>query len=65
GISNMVSGTDLKGKVKKMLLKKCNNPGGQLPIIVLCNGSGRILYYSQGYNTSLAEMLERSLQKKK
>ena len=61
GIENMICGTDIKGKVKDMLQKKCNDPNGQLPVIVLCNKSGRVLYYSQGYNTSLSEMLERAL----
>ena len=64
GIDNMIAGTDVKGKIRKMLLNKCNNPGGQLPVIVLCTGSGRILYYSQGYNTSLSEMLGRALKDK-
>ena len=45
-----------------MLAGGCKKDGKTLPVIALCDSFGRIVYYSQGYNTSLAEELTKVLE---
>ena len=30
---------------------------GRLPVVIIADSFGRVVYYSQGYNTSLSEQL--------
>jgi len=60
-IKNLITGTDNGDSVRKMLAQGCKKDGATLPVIALCDSFGRIVYYSQGYNTSLAEELKKTL----
>ena len=44
-----------------MLAAGCKSTSRQLPVVTICDSFGRIVYFSQGYNTSLAEDLKRVL----
>ena len=59
-IKNLITGTDNGDSVRKMLAQGCKKDGATLPVIALCDSFGRIVYYSQGYNTSLAEELKKT-----
>ena len=59
GLQNAVFGTDTDGKVAKMLAEGCHSDASTLPVVALCDSFGRIVYFSQGYNTSLGEDLKR------
>ncbi|MBR6465141.1 MAG: transglutaminase domain-containing protein [Bacteroidales bacterium] len=61
GISGLIRGEDKDDSVRKMLSDGCKKDGKTLPVIALCDSFGRIFYYSQGYNTSLAEELRKVL----
>lgn len=61
GISCLIRGEDKDDSVRKMLSEGCKKDGKTLPVIALCDSFGRIVYYSQGYNTSLAEELRKVL----
>jgi hypothetical protein len=50
GLSNAVLGQDIE--VKESIGKE------KLPVIALCDSFGRVIYVSEGYNTSLAQDLE-------
>lgn len=57
GLQNAVYGRDVDGKVMRMLSSGVSSDSGRLPVIVVGDSFGRIVYYTQGYNTSLAEDL--------
>ena len=59
GLENAVFGTDPDGKVARMLAVGCHSDASTLPVVALCDSFGRIVYFSQGYNTSLGEDLKR------
>ena len=59
GLENAVFGTDPDGKVARMLAAGCHSDASTLPVVALCDSFGRIVYFSQGYNTSLGEDLKR------
>lgn len=40
-----------------MLYDGCMQENGRLPVIIIADSFGRVVYYSQGYNTSLSEQL--------
>ena len=56
-LQNAVYGSDPEGKVEKMLLRGMESERSGRPVIALCDSFGRIVYFSQGYNTSLGEQL--------
>ena len=56
-LQNAVYGSDPEGKVEKMLLQGMESERSGRPVIALCDSFGRIVYFSQGYNTSLGEQL--------
>ena len=43
----------------RMLAEGCHSDASTLPVVALCDSFGRIVYFSQGYNTSLGEDLKR------
>jgi len=57
GLENAVYGRDVDGKVMKMLCDGCESSSPTLPVVAVCDSFGRIVYFSQGYNTSLASDL--------
>lgn len=58
GLDNAVFGKDVDGKVAKMLLEGVKAEGAvRLPYIAVTDSFGRVIWFSQGYNTSLAENL--------
>lgn len=59
GLDNAVYGTDAGGKVADMLRRGTESSGSRLPVIALCDSFGRIVYYSEGYDTSLAGQLTK------
>ncbi len=56
---NCVSGTDPGGKVAAMLASGAGAESFRLPLVAVCDSFGRIVYFSKGYNTSLAADLRR------
>lgn len=56
-LDNAVYGRDVAGKVQQMLLNGMESASPTLPVVVVADSFGRIVYFSQGYNTSLAENL--------
>lgn len=59
GLDKAIFGSDPKDKVLEMLLTGCERSAKTLPVITICDSFGRIVYFSQGYNTSLQEDLRR------
>lgn len=57
GIKNITYSSDPDGKVLQMVYEGCKPETRSLPVIILADSFGRVVYYSQGYNTSLAEQL--------
>ena len=57
GLENAIYGVDKCGKVAQMLREGVEADGVRLPVIIVGDSFGRIVYYTQGYNTSLAEDL--------
>ena len=60
---NAVYGTDTDGKIAEMLASGAGFDSFRLPVIAVGDSFGRIVYISQGYNTSLAEDLRNVLKK--
>ncbi|MCR5709878.1 MAG: transglutaminase domain-containing protein [Bacteroidales bacterium] len=58
-LSKLVPIEDADGSILKMLTEGCKSTSTQLPVVTICDSFGRIVYFSQGYNTSLAEDLKR------
>ncbi len=56
-------GVDIDGKVRGMICDGCNSPQRTLPVVAVCDSFGRIVYFSQGYNTSLGEQLNSVIHK--
>ena len=56
-------GIDVDDKVRKMLCEGCNSTSKTLPVIALCDSFGRVVYFSQGYNTSVGEQLKSVIHK--
>ena len=54
---NAVYGIDTGGKVAAMLASGAGAESFRLPVVAVGDSFGRIVYFSQGYNTSLAEDL--------
>ncbi len=50
---------DEDGSIREMLCSGVKSRSRQLPVVTICDSFGRIVYFSQGYNTSLAEDLRR------
>ena len=63
GIENVVYGIDAGGKVADMLAAGAGAESFRLPVVAVGDSFGRIVYFSQGYNTSLAEDLRNVLNK--
>lgn len=61
GIQNLIVGKDLDNKIFRMLSKSVSKESSIIPLVAICDSSGRVLYYSQGYNTSLGEEVKRAL----
>ena len=60
-LSKLVPVDDADGSILEMLCAGCKSESRQKPVITVCDSFGRIVYFSQGYNTSLAEDLKRVL----
>ena len=56
-------GIDVNEKVGQMLCAGCDSTSNQLPIIAICDTFGRVVYFSQGYNTSIGEQLKSVIHK--
>ena len=54
-----IFGTDAGGKVAEMLASGAGAESFRLPLVAVCDSFGRIVYFSKGYNTSLAADLRR------
>ena len=52
---------DVDGSILEMLCAGVKSDSRQKPVVTICDSFGRIVYFSQGYNTSLAEDLKRIL----
>jgi transglutaminase-like putative cysteine protease len=52
---------DADGSILEMLCAGVKSDSRQKPVVTICDSFGRIVYFSQGYNTSLAEDLKRIL----
>ena len=60
-LSKLIPIEDTGGEILEMLAAGCKSTSRQLPVVTICDSFGRIVYFSQGYNTSLAEDLKRVL----
>jgi hypothetical protein len=60
-LSKLVPVDDADGSILEMLCAGCKSESRQKPVITVCDSFGRIVYFSQGYNTSQAEDLKRVL----
>lgn len=60
-LSKLIPVDDSDGSILEMLASGCKSASRQLPVVTICDSFGRIVYFSQGYNTSLAEDLKRVL----
>lgn len=60
-LSKLIPVDDSDGSILEMLASGCKSASRQLPVVTVCDSFGRIVYFSQGYNTSLAEELKRVL----
>lgn len=60
-LSKLIPVDDSDGSILEMLASGCKSASHQLPVVTVCDSFGRIVYFSQGYNTSLAEDLKRVL----
>lgn len=58
GLEQLAGGTDIDRSVFNMLAAGTASESKILPIVTVCDSFGRIVYFSQGYNTSLAEELK-------
>ncbi len=56
---------DPDGSIVTMLTNGCESTSTTLPVVTICDSFGRIVYFSQGYNTSLAVDLQRVISKLK
>ncbi|MCI5716770.1 MAG: transglutaminase domain-containing protein [Alistipes sp.] len=56
-------GSDVEGRVAAMLCDGCNSASRTMPLVAVCDSFGRVVYFSQGYNTSLAEQLRNVIHK--
>ena len=56
-------GVDVDDKVRSMICSGCNSTSKTLPVVAICDSFGRVVYFSQGYNTSLADQLKRVIHK--
>ena len=63
GLDNVIYGVDTDGKVAAMLASGAGAKNFRLPVIAVGDSFGRIVYFSQGYNTSLAEDLRGVIEK--
>lgn len=57
-------GTDTENKIRTMMLKavgKNNDTSTRLPIIMVADSFGRVVFYTDGYDTSLAQKLSNLL----
>ncbi len=52
---------DADGSILEMLCSGVKSESRQKPVVTICDSFGRIVYFSQGYNTSLAEDIKRIL----
>jgi transglutaminase-like putative cysteine protease len=52
---------DADGSILEMLCAGVKSDSRQKPVVTICDSFGRIVYFSQGYNTSLADDLKRIL----
>lgn len=57
GLQHALRGSDPDSKVYDMLVSGMDLKKAKLPLVALCDSFGRIVYFSQGYNTSLGEQL--------
>ncbi len=56
-------GVDVDDKVRSMICSGCNSTSKTLPVVAICDSFGRVVYFSQGYNTSLSEQLKSVIYK--
>lgn len=56
-------GVDVDDKVRSMICSGCNSTSKTLPVVAICDSFGRVVYFSQGYNTSLADQLKSVIHK--
>ena len=61
GLDNVVFGSDVDTKVAGMLRAGVESSRSVLPVTALCDSFGRIIYYSEGYDTSLGQQLVKLL----
>ena len=61
-LGNVTRGRDVDGKILNMILGGVEFKGkARLPIITIADSFGRVVYFSEGYNTSLATQLNTTI----
>lgn len=61
GLENAVFGVDTDGKIAGMIRNGMENKEALLPLVIIGDSFGRIVYFSQGYNTSMGQQLSKAL----
>lgn len=56
-------GVDAGGKVAAMLCEGCKSASRTMPVVAVCDSFGRVVCFTQGYNTSLADQLRNVIHK--
>lgn len=54
-VKNVAYGVDMDGKVLKMFVDGCALKKGTLPLTAIADSFGRVVYLTQGYDTSISE----------
>lgn len=57
-LNNVAYGNDTDGKIAGMIYEGCKPDAKRQPVIIIADSFGRVVYFSQGYNTSLAENIK-------
>lgn len=63
GLDNVVYGRDVNGKIRDMISAGVELDGPlTLPVVVIADSFGRVVYLSRGYNTSMTSQIRNVLQ---
>lgn len=62
GLQNLITGKDINSQIRQMISEGVETDGRKtLPIIIIADSFGRVVYLSTGYNTSLTSQLRSVL----
>lgn len=62
-LNNITYGIDTDDTIMQMILQSVNSDQRTLPIFIIADSFGRVVYFSQGYNTSLGDQISEVIAK--